>query len=83
MNDAYYNQGNDTLNMLNDLRAMQLEEEYRPAKYRIQNSDGTILNAGTDNESWFNLDNARKTVNYETGQRIIESDGVNILWEVI
>lgn len=53
------------------------------AKYRIQNSDGTFLNAGTDKPSWFTLENARKTVNYEIGQKIVEHDGVNILWEVL
>ena len=51
------------------------------AKYRIQNEDGTFLNAGTGLESWFTLDDARKLVSYEAGQRIVESDGVNILWE--
>lgn len=52
------------------------------ANYRIQNNDGTFLNAGTGLDSWFTLEVARKTVNYSAGQRIIESDGVNILWEV-
>jgi len=52
-------------------------------KYRIQNANGTFLNAGTGRDSWFTLDTARKLVNYEIGQRIIESDGVNILWEVL
>lgn len=50
--------------------------------YRIQNQDGTILNAGTNEPSWFNLDQARKLVDRARGQRIIESDGMNILWEV-
>lgn len=52
-------------------------------KYRIQNKNKTFLNAGTGNDSWFNLQDARKLVNYEKGQRIIESDGVHILWEVL
>lgn len=52
-------------------------------KYRIQNADGTILNAGTDLESWFYLETARLKVNYEIGQRIVEHDGVNILWETL
>lgn len=52
------------------------------ASYRIQKADGKFLNAGTDLNSWFNLDDARNTVKREEGQRIIESDGVNILWEV-
>lgn len=51
--------------------------------YRIQNNDGTIFNAGTGNESWFTLEDAHKLVNYEIGQRIIEHDGVNILWEIL
>jgi len=51
--------------------------------YRIQNSDKTILNAGTDQPSWFSLDGAREVVNYEIGQTLVESDGVNILWEVL
>lgn len=52
-------------------------------KYRIQNSDGRFYNAGTGRDSWFTLEDARKIVNYEKGQRIIESDGVNILWEIL
>lgn len=51
-------------------------------KYRIQTKDGKFLNAGTGLDSWFTLDKARKLVDYNKGQRIIESDGVNILWEV-
>jgi len=51
-------------------------------KYRIQNENGSLLNAGTGYDSWFTLEEARKLVNYEAGQRIVESDGVNILWEV-
>ena len=51
-------------------------------KYRIQNADGTILNAGSGKDSWFTLTAARGIVNYEHGQRIIESDGIHILWEV-
>lgn len=51
-------------------------------KYRIQNKNGTFLNAGTDLSSWFTLEKARKIVNYSEGQKIVESDGVNILWEV-
>ena len=52
-------------------------------KYRIQNQDGTLLNAGTGKDSWFTLEDARKLVNYEIGQRIVEHDGVNILWEIL
>ena len=49
--------------------------------YRIQNANGTYLNAGTGIDSWFTLERARELVNYDNEQRIIESDGVNILWE--
>lgn len=51
-------------------------------KYRIQCQNGHFLNAGTGNDSWFDLNTARELVSYETGQRIVESDGINILWEV-
>jgi len=52
------------------------------ANYKIQNANGTFMNAGTDEPSWFNLEDARKLVNYDRGQRIVEHDGVNILWEI-
>lgn len=52
-------------------------------KYRIQNANGTFLNANTGLDSWFTLETARTMVNYEIGQRIIESDGVNVLWEIL
>jgi len=52
-------------------------------KYRIQNANGTFLNAGTGLDSWFTLDKAKSLVNYEIGQRIVEHDGVNVLWEVL
>jgi hypothetical protein len=45
--------------------------------------NGKFKNAGTGNDSWFTLDKARKLVNYEKGEMIVESDGVNILWEVL
>ena len=51
--------------------------------YRIITADGKIKNAGTDKPSWFNLDDARANVNYQAGEKIIEHDGVNILWEVL
>lgn len=51
-------------------------------RFRIQNANGTFLNAGTGLDSWFTLEAARKLVNYEIGQRVIESDGVSVLWEV-
>lgn len=50
--------------------------------YRIKTRDGKFLNAGTGKDSWFSLETARKKVNYKEGQIIVESDGVNILWEV-
>jgi len=52
-------------------------------KYRIQKKDGRILNAGTGKDSWFTLSEARKKVNYKKGERIVESNGVHILWEVL
>ena len=51
-------------------------------KYRIRRKDGTYLNAGSDYPSWFNLEEARKEVNREKGEQIVEHDGVNVLWEV-
>jgi hypothetical protein len=51
-------------------------------RYRIQNQDETFHNAGTGLDSWFTLEVARKTVNYDKGQRIVEHNGVEILWEV-
>ncbi len=51
--------------------------------YRIQNQDKTYLNAGTDKGSWFSLENARKTVDYSKGQRIVEHDGMDVLWEIM
>lgn len=59
------------------------QNETTMANYRIQNENGTFLNAGTGLDSWFTLEDARKLVNYEIGQRIIESDGVRILWEIL
>lgn len=51
--------------------------------YRIQNSDGTFHNAGTGENSWFTLEKAREICDYSIGQRIVEHDGVNVLWEVL
>jgi len=59
------------------------EENEMKYSYRIRNKNRTILNAGTGLESWFNLETARKLVDYDAGQMIIESDGVNVLWEVL
>ena len=51
--------------------------------YRIQNEDRTFLNAGTDLGSWFSLEEAKKTVNYNIGQRIVEHDGMRVIWEIL
>lgn len=51
-------------------------------RFRIQKADGKFLNTGTDKPSWFTLEQARKTVDYSKGQRIVEHDGVNVLWEI-
>ncbi len=50
-------------------------------KYRIQNADHTFLNAGTGVDSWFTLEDARKLVDYKKGQRIVEHNGVDVMWE--
>jgi len=50
--------------------------------YRIQNADGTFLNAGTGLESWFSLEDAYKLVDRKNGQKIVEHNGVSVLWEV-
>jgi hypothetical protein len=50
--------------------------------YRIQTADGRFRFAGTDQPSWLTLETARTLVNYETGERIVEHNGVNVLWEV-
>lgn len=52
-------------------------------KYRIQNENGTFLNAGTGEDSWFSLEEAKNKVDYSKGQRIVEHDGINVLWEVL
>jgi hypothetical protein len=49
--------------------------------YRIQTADGRFL--GTGGESWFSLDEARIVVRRENGERIVEHDGMNVLWEVL
>lgn len=51
-------------------------------RYRIQRNNGTFINVGTNLSSWFFLEEARKLVNRDKGQRIIEHNGLNILWEV-
>lgn len=53
----------------------------RKIKYKIQKSDGSFKFNGTGHASWFTLEKARELVNYEAGERIVEHDGVNVLWE--
>ena len=53
------------------------------SKYRIQTADRKIKYVGTGENSWFTLEQARKLVDYSKGERIVEHDGVNILWEVL
>jgi len=53
------------------------------ANYRIQKENGKFLNAGTGLDSWFTLDQAKQIVNYNIGEKIVECDGMNILWEVL
>lgn len=50
--------------------------------YRIQTENRRIKYAGTGFNSWFTLEDARKKVDYANNERIIEHDGMNILWEV-
>jgi len=52
------------------------------ANFRIQNANGTYLNAGTGLDSWFTLEDARNIVNYEIGQKIVEHNGVAVLWQI-
>jgi hypothetical protein len=59
-----------------------LKAKSKNIKYRIKKDDGTFLNAGTGENSWFTLDDARKLVDYSKGQIIVESDGMNELWEI-
>lgn len=54
-----------------------------PIKHRIQTADRKIKFAGTGQDSWFDLETARKIVDYSKGERIVESDGINILWEIL
>ena len=54
----------------------------KKSKYRIRKENGTFKNAGTDLPSWFTLEDARNNVDYDKNETIVESDGVNILWEI-
>jgi len=44
--------------------------------YRIQNADGTYLNAGTSLNSWFTIEQARQIVNRVLGQKIVYHTGM-------
>ena len=50
-------------------------------KYRIQDANRLYLYTGTIKGSWFTIEEAREIVRYDLGQRIVEHDGVNMLWE--
>ena len=73
---------NDFITNENEKPRFKEGGDLKKVKYRIQNEDGRFLNAGTGIDSWFNLEDARKLVDYEAGQRIVEHDGVSVLWEV-
>jgi len=51
--------------------------------YRIITSDRKIKFAGTDRPSWFNLKAARELCDRTKGEKIYESNGVDLLWEVL
>jgi hypothetical protein len=44
--------------------------------YKIKNADGTYLFAGTGLNSWFTIDQARKLVKREIGQKIVCHTGL-------
>ena len=52
------------------------------ADYRIKRENGTLLNAGTDQPSWFTLEIARNIVNRKEGQIIIEHNGEREIAEI-
>lgn len=58
------------------------KNQKKTIRFRIQNADGTILNAGTGLDSWFTLEKARELVCRDSGQRIVEHNGKDILWEI-
>jgi len=62
---------------------MNTKNRLGSARYRIKTAEGKIKFTGTDEPSWFTLEKARKIVNYDAGEMIIEHDGVDILWEVL
>ena len=62
---------------------METGTKKREYKYKIRNTNGTYLNNGTGLKSWFTLEEARKIVNYKSGQQIREHNGMDDLWEVL
>lgn len=55
------------------LERKNLKLKFKTFLYRIHKKDGRIKHAGTGKDSWFNsLDDARKDVNYEDGERIFQ-----------
>ncbi len=60
------------------------KNDWQETKYRILKSDGKFLGANRDDlPSWFSLQKARELVDYSSGERIIEHNGMDILWEVL
>ena len=53
------------------------------ADYRILNADGTYLNAGTGNDSWFFMREALKIVNESRGQKVVEHNGAYVVCEIV
>lgn len=53
---------------------------------RIKHSDGTYKNAGTDEASWFSIEEARGIANFSNGETIwqfnVAIDPSRPLWEV-
>jgi hypothetical protein len=53
------------------------------ANYRILNTDGTYLNAGTGNDSWFFMREALDIVNESIGQIVVEHNGISVVCEIV
>ncbi len=60
----------------------EMTKHWLDYKLRILNSDGTILNANTDLNSWFSVNEARELCNYEIGQRIFRHNGERFCEEI-
>ena len=52
-------------------------------KYRVIKSDGTIVNAGTGLNSYFNLTEAKKIASEIKESKVYEFNGGVKLWEVL